>query len=93
MDLSQMEKQGVTCSNSLTSKMTFERFLNDQGAPNDFNFIDFGITKPWDITRIKKRFGRWVRYNQPILFDKLYSDWLKGKPKIENNKRKHTMKQ
>lgn len=93
MDLSYMEKEGIARNDSLKSKMSFERYLNDQGAPNDFNFNDFGITKPWDITRIKKRFGRWVRYNQPILFDKLYSDWLKGKPKIKNDKRKHAMKQ
>ena len=81
MELSEMEKQGVTCNTSLTSKMTFERHLNDQCPPENFNFINSGITEDW-IERIKKRYGRWLRYHRPIEFKELYSAWLEEKRKI-----------
>lgn len=79
-----MEEQkmgNITFLRSVTSKMTFERYLNDQGAPKNFDFSKYNITKDFEITRVKRKFGRWLRYNHTPLFDKMYANWVKQKKK------------
>lgn len=64
---------------SRLSKTAFERELNDQGMPENFDLSIYGIIKDHHIRGIKQRFGSWLRSNQFPLFEEKYLVWVSQK--------------
>jgi len=73
---------GRTYLRSQLSMTLFERILNDQGLPVNFDLSVYGVVKPHSVRLIEKRFGRWLRYHQPSMFEEQYRVWARGREQV-----------